>query len=76
MKVSKIVRERMAKEGYLTVPEVAAKVGQSEGTVRSWLADERVTSLVVGGTHFVHVPSVAKLLGEDVARILGLENPK
>jgi len=73
MKVSKVLRDRMHAEGFLTVPEVAEKVGQSEGTVRTWLDDDRVESMTVGGARFVRLSSVATMLGKDVSRILGLE---
>jgi excisionase family DNA binding protein len=63
-------RMKMRAKGFVTVAEVADRVGVSPSTVYNWIHDERVQSLRVGSAWYVSVASVKAYHGEDVTDLL------
>jgi excisionase family DNA binding protein len=64
-------RDIMHTLGYLTVGEVAEKVGRTEVTVYQWVEEGKVASRRLGRSVYVERKSLLAYLGADNAALLG-----
>ena len=66
------VSKLMASKGYLTVSEVAAKIGKDQSTVLRWIGAKRIRAEKFGSTYYVALDSVVAHIGPRMAELLGL----
>jgi excisionase family DNA binding protein len=50
------------RDEFLTIKETAALLGKSDTTMRAWVDAGKVDAVKVGGTLYVHKPSLNRMI--------------
>lgn len=61
------ITEALARDGYVTIPVASGILGRNERTIRSWVRERRVKTVVRQGIRYVAITEAA-VLSRDTPR--------